>query len=33
MSIAALWIGEGLTLRQVAGAAVIFAGLVTTRRG
>lgn len=33
MSIAALWLGEGLTLRQLAGAAVIFAGLITTRRG
>jgi drug/metabolite transporter (DMT)-like permease len=33
MSIAALWIGEGLTLRQLVGAVVIFAGLITTRRG
>lgn len=33
MSIAALWLGEGLALRQLAGAAVIFAGLVMTRRG
>lgn len=33
MSIAALWLGEGLALRQLAGAGVIFAGLVMTRRG
>ncbi|MBM3780057.1 MAG: hypothetical protein FJW29_00080 [Acidobacteria bacterium] len=33
MSIAALWIGEGLAVRQLAGAAVIFAGLIMTRRG
>lgn len=33
MSIATLWLGEGLTLRQLAGAGVIFAGLIMTRRG
>ena len=33
MSIAALWLGEGLTVRQLAGAAIIFAGLIMTRRG
>jgi len=32
MTIAALWLGEALALRQVVGAAVIFAGLFITRR-
>jgi drug/metabolite transporter (DMT)-like permease len=32
MAIAALWLGEALALRQVVGAAVIFAGLFITRR-